>query len=251
MTDLWGDFMTIDLNNRLPLHIRIKEILKQEIQNKEYTQQIPSERELVERFGVSRSTIRSAISALVQEGILQKKQGVGTFITYRPVRDWLGQLRSFTETINSLGMIPGSKLLYNGIEHASATISSILGVEKIYVIERLRFADNMPVAIEKHYYPIEIGEQLIKYDLDKAVIYNLLEMSLGIILWEAEQSMSCVRPTKKEIELLNIDDNTGVLISERVLYDSEKRPIEFLRTCYHPDLYSFNIKLFRGKNMES
>ena len=112
--------MTLDVNSPVPLHVQLKEALKRIIQRGEYTERIPSERELIETFAVSRTTVREAVGALVREGVVQKIHGKGTFVTSHTVNEWLGSLRSFTETIESMGMKPGIRLLRHGIQEESS-----------------------------------------------------------------------------------------------------------------------------------
>lgn len=237
----------LDYNSSIPLHVQLKNVLRNEILKGSYNDQIPSERELMDRFSVSRSTVRRAVSALVQEGILVKKHGKGTFVSRRPIEEWLGNLRTYNEIITSMGMKPSIKLLKQGVTSSPKDAASMLGVSEFYVIERLRYADDIPVALEKQYYPKDLGFQLAQFDLNNAGIYDLLESSLGVNLWEAEQIISADRPTKEEAELLDIPAGSCVMITDRSLTNSEGKPIEYERSVYRPDMYSFRIKLTRRR----
>ena len=86
----------IDEEKPIPYHLQVKEILKKEILDDKYAEKIPSERELMERFKVSRTTIREAVNHLVNEGLLEKLHGKGTFIKkHRPIQDWLLIIEQF------------------------------------------------------------------------------------------------------------------------------------------------------------
>ncbi|NHM27458.1 GntR family transcriptional regulator [Desulfofundulus sp. TPOSR] len=237
--------MSLDHDSPIPLHIQLKEILRREIEQGSYTEKIPSERELMSRFSVSRTTVREAVSALVREGILKKIHGKGTFISPQLINEWLGTIRSFTETIKMMGMKPGIRLLYHGVESHSE-IASILGVEKYYAIERLRFADDMPVAIERTYYPIEIGIKLANFDLNHVTLYDALE-SIGIFLYEAEQKITAAQPTEQDAQLLGITPGTGVLAAERLSRDKQGNIVEYFSSIYRSDKYAFWIKLSRNR----
>jgi len=91
--------MALDSRSAVPLYAQLKNILKREIQQGKYTEQLPTETELMEAFITSRTTVRQAVSALVREGVLQKIQGKGTFIASRTANVWLGVLSSLTEVI--------------------------------------------------------------------------------------------------------------------------------------------------------
>jgi len=237
----------LDYNSPLPLNVQLKDSLRREILQGELNDRIPSERDLMDRFNVSRSTVRKAISDLVREGVLEKIHGKGTFISHRPVEEWLGNLSTYNSIIEEMGMKPSTRLLHHGRENSPREIADALGVDDFYVIERLRYADNVPIAIEKQYYPVEIGLKLVRFDLNTAVLYDLLELSLGIKLWEAEQIISSAQPSKEEGSLLEIPEATSVMVFERITWDPEGSPVEFLRGVFRADMYSFRIKLARRK----
>ncbi|ASN06107.1 GntR family transcriptional regulator [Virgibacillus necropolis] len=239
--------MSLEFDGPVPLHVQLKQILRDEIMNGYYKKKIPSERELMEHYSVSRTTVRMAVSMLVHEGILEKSHGKGTFISNVPVQDWLGSFSSFTETVKNMGMKPGSKLLYYGKKSIPEKIKQVLEVEEFYLIERLRFADDIPMAIEKHYYSTEIGNELEKYDLDSAVLYDVLESSLGINLWKAKQSITSGQAIEQDSKCLDIPESSSVLLSERLIYDPNGKPIEFLKSIFRPDMYSFNIEMMRTR----
>lgn len=239
--------MELDVHNPIPLHVQLKEILKNEILQGSFTERIPSERELMDTYSVSRTTVREAISALVREGVLEKIHGKGTFVCFRPVEEWLGQLSSYTETIESMGMKPGIKLLSHGASYSPKNMSLKLGVENFYVIERLRFANDIPVAIERHYYPLEIGLKLVEYDLNTAILYDVLELSMGVTLWEAEQFITSGPPAKEDARHLEIPQTSCVLLTERLTKDPDGNAIECLRGVFRSDMYAFRIKTARKR----
>ncbi len=237
----------IDLKSPIPLHVQLKELLKQEILNGDIRQRVPSERELMDRFSVSRSTVRQAISELVREGVLEKIHGKGTFISHRPVEEWLGNISTYNEIVEKMGMKPSTRLLYQGREKNPREISDTLGVDEFYVIERLRYADEIPIAIERQYYPLEIGLKLAEFDLNTAVLYDILELSLGITLWEAEQIISSALPTREEALHLDIPESACVMVAERIIHDPEGTPVEYLRGVFRADMYAFRINLARRR----
>ncbi|TCP29579.1 GntR family transcriptional regulator [Scopulibacillus darangshiensis] len=239
--------MKLDFESAEPLHIQLKNYLKREIMGGIYKHKIPSERELMDRYSVSRTTVRAAISDLVHEGILEKRHGKGTFVSNVPVHDWLGSFTSFTETIKNMKMQPGTRLLFNGIESSSKKIKNILETEKYYMIERLRFADDIPIAIEKHYYPLEIGKELEKYDLNSAVLYDLLESALGVNLWKADQMITAGKPEIQDAEHLMISKDSSVLMSDRIITTPKGDTVEFLKSVFRSDMYAFNIEMKRRK----
>lgn len=242
----WSIMMSpLDSKNPIPLHIQLKELIERKIFEGEYEDKIPSEREFMEQFSVSRSTVREAINQLVRDGVLEKKHGKGTFISFKPIQDWLGSLRSTTETIRGMGMKPGAKLIDHGIIEPNESVISLTNLNPAYFIKRIRYADEVPIAIENQYYPIEIGEKLLKYDLDHATLYDLLEKDLNIQFADAEQIITAGHFQKEDANYLQVPLSTCALIINRIIYDNEGDIIEYQEGFYRSDMYSFSINLSR------
>lgn len=243
--------MTLDKQSLMPLHLQLRNILKLEIDQAMYPDKIPTEYELMEKFGVSRSTVRQAVKTLVDEGVLEKKQGLGTFIAVRPIEEWLGNLSSFIDIVNDMGMKPGIQLLERGFTNEPQEVASTLGVEEeFYYIHRLRMADDVPLVYEKQYYPVKIGSALDKYDLNNVSTYDILETQLGEVLWEAKQQITCTTPTEEEKHFLGLDSSTCcAILSERFVYNQYNELLEYERSVYRADMYAFNINLTRKRKI--
>jgi len=237
--------MPLDPNNAIPLHIQLKELIETRITTGIFSEQIPSERKFMEKYNVSRSTVRAAINLLVREGILEKRHGKGTFVSLKPIHDWLGNLTSTTETIRQMGMKPGAKLITHYPTTPTHYIQERTGFETAYFIKRIRYADDIPIGIERHYYPVTIGEQLIKYDLDNATLYDLVENELGIQFAEANQTIASGPLMNEDKDDLEIPPESHVLIAERIIKDQTGRIIEMEEAFYRSDMYTFNINLSR------
>ncbi len=235
--------MTIDSFSEVPLYAQLKNVLKREIQQGRYTGKIPTETELMKSFSISRTTVREAVSALVREGILQKVHGKGTFIASRTGNVWVGVLTSLTETIESMGLKPGIKLLSRGTGE-DPQIACILGHEKYYSVERLRLGNGEPLAIERTYYPVDIGLKLAKYDLNEVTLYSALELE-GVILDCAEQRITARIPSEIDAELLGIPSTVSVLALERLTYDPAKEVLGYNATVFRADKHAFYVKMYR------
>ncbi|APC49485.1 GntR family transcriptional regulator [Virgibacillus halodenitrificans] len=236
----------IDSNNPIPLHVQISNALVKQIKAGMYKDKIPSERELIEAYTVSRTTVRQAIAKLVNDGILKKVHGKGTFINEgKPIQEWLSNLNSLTETIKNMGMAPSSKLLAAEQIDVKDHSIDILNMD-LYMIERLRYADGEPLAIEKHYYPLSVGLKLSSYDLETETIFDLLENEMGITLAEAEQIISTEDADARVAGLLGIPKGASVLTVERIIADELGNPLEFYRGYYRPDKYVFRVKSKRN-----
>ncbi|WP_080873748.1 GntR family transcriptional regulator [Oceanobacillus timonensis] len=238
----------IDETLYIPLHIQIYKSLKEKITAQKYTEKIPSERELMDMYSVSRTTIREAVTKLVNDGLLIKVHGKGTYVNKKPpIQEWLSSLNSFTETVRRMGMVPGSKLLTSKKLAADKHQIEVFE-EDVLMIERLRYADEKPIAIEKHYYPLSIGERLTQFNLDKETIYDLLENELGIVLDEAEQYITTEIIEDHLAQYLEIPYGSNVLLVERIIVDDIGNVIEYYTGQFRPDKYTFRMKTKRAIN---
>jgi GntR family transcriptional regulator len=235
----------LDQTSSMPLHIQLKDIIEKQIAERNLSGQIPSERQYMQEYNISRSTVREAINLLVRQGILEKQHGKGTFVSLKPIHDWLGNLSSTTETIRNIGMKPGAKLITHYKTIPPTYIQEQTGFKEAYFIKRVRYADDIAIGVERHYYPISIGEELIKYDLDNATLYDLVENELGIQFAEADQTISSGQMLQEDMVYLDVPTNTNVLIAERIIKDRAGTVLEMEEAFYRSDMYSFKINLSR------
>ncbi|KAB7708208.1 UTRA domain-containing protein [Bacillus aerolatus] len=232
----------------VPLHIQLRNKIEGLINEGHYQDKIPSERQLMDEYEVSRSTVREAVSHLVREGIVEKVHGKGTFISSKAIQEWLGSLTSTTETIRKMGMAPGARLVTHGTIIPPNDIIEATGLDTAYFIKRVRYANDIPLAIELQYYPVEIGEKLAELDIDKGTLFDLIEENLGIKLAEAEQLITSSFLTTEDAELLGVSDSLNVLNTERKLMDQSGRLIEYYVASFRSDMYSFRMKLSKKSN---
>jgi len=240
--------MPLDYNNSIPLYVQLKERIEQNIFDGIYNEKIPSEREIMDEFYVSRSTVRQAIGELVSDGVLEKRPGKGTFVSMKPIDDWLGNLSSTSETIQRMGMEPGAKVIQAEMVELAPHLEQITGLTEAYHIKRIRYADDIPIGIENNYYPVALGEKISAYNLNDVTLYDLLELKLGVHTKEADQLIRAGKVKKEDAKLLGIPDSAPILNVDRKLIDMDDRFVEFERAYYRADMYSFKIKVARNNN---
>src|SRR5690625_1455131 len=146
-----------------------------------------------------------------------------------------------------MGIEPDAKLIRTKVLNEDSEIK-IINLSEAYYFERVRYANKVPIGIERHYYPIEIGKQLIKYDLNRVAFYDLLEKELNIIALEAEHEIYSVNATKLDAKLLNIPVHSNLLHAKRKITDINGAFIELENALYRADMYSFKINLSRNGN---
>ncbi|WP_017378839.1 GntR family transcriptional regulator [Paenisporosarcina sp. TG-14] len=241
--------LQLDKKSPIPLYHQIKDILVARITDKVWLagDLIPTETEFMNEFKVSRTTLRQAITTLVNEGLLEKRQGKGTIVKSLKLTGSLGKLSGFAEEIMEKGYFPNSKLLRSEFRDDLFIEKKKLGVsdnKQILLIHRIRFANDEPIALEKTSWPENIGNLLLKHDLNGARFYQILEDN-GIYLKKASETISAVNATPYEADLLGVSPGTALLEMTRLSYGINDEPIEFTRTKYRSDRYQYNVELNR------
>lgn len=237
----------IDHYSSEPLYHQLKEILRKNILSGNWKagQKIPTEQELSKIFGVSKAVVRQAVSLLVEEGFLIKRQGKGTFVVDSRIKQGPRRLTSFTEELISKGFKPGSIVLEKGIEEADEKISNILNLEigtNVVFVKRLRLINNEPVGIQIFYCPEYLVPNFFENDLTGS-LYKLLEDRYGLKIRSADEKYYSTILDKHECKLLKVKWPFAGFIVERVAYDVTGNPIEYTQSVIRSDKYSVQIHL--------
>ncbi len=238
----------LDKNSSVPIYVQLEEFIKKKIKERVYLpgESLPTERELTELFGVSRMTIRQAISNLVHQGVLYKIPGKGAFISKEVIEKKL-EIESFSEDMEKRGLMPTSKVLYFEKIEPSSEIKLKLQLsdnEKVYFINRLRLANNEPMALEFCYLPEKYYHNLMKYNLAQCSLYNLMKEEYNVTFNYMKQNIKAINMSKKEAEMLLGKTKGFGLVSLKIIYNEDECPIEFTKTIYNPDRYSFDMIFF-------
>jgi GntR family transcriptional regulator len=234
----------------LPLYLRVRDSLAEKIEKKIWLPNtlIPTEQELMERYSVSRTTVREAVNLLVQDGLLEKTQGKGTIVKAKSIAGTFGKLKGFAEEVIEKGMKPKSKVIRaEFVKHGLYFEKSQLCVpnyEEILLVERIRFADHLPIAFERSCWAKKAGEILLKHDLDEAKFYKILEL-YNVFLKRAKEEISAVNATLLEADLLGIRGGEALLEMTRLSLGMNEKPLEFTKTKYRSDQYHYELELVR------
>ncbi len=239
-------------NSPLPRYYQLKEIMRERVQSDEWKpgDLIPSERELSEKYGISRMTARQAITELVNEGLFYREQGKGTFVSQRKITQQLIRLTGFTEDIKARGQKPGTKVLSAQMFPADETTAEKLRIDPgtlIFRLQRLRLADDEPLAIELSQITFKGCERLLEEDLEQNSLYRLLETKYGIPLIEADQELEAGLAGNEEVQLLKISLGRPVLFTRRITYTERNQPIEYAKAVYCGNKYIFHTHLKRDQ----
>lgn len=239
----------IDKNSPVPIYSQIEEYIRDLIRKGELQpgQTLPSEREYSEQFQVSRMTIRQAITKLVNEGYLYRKKGSGTFVAETKFEQALQGLTSFTEDMKARGLTPSSKLLHFEIIPASMQVAVTLQVAEhtpVYELKRIRLADDIPMALETTYIPANLIKGLTEEIISQS-IYSYIEDKLQLTIGEATQVIESAIARPNEVELLQLQKGSPILLIERRTYLDNGTPFEVVRSSYRADRYKFVSQLKR------
>jgi GntR family transcriptional regulator len=239
----------LNKKRRTPLYYQLKQHLQEHIAAERLQQgdAIPSERELQERFGVSRATVRQAIGELVSEAILERRQGVGTVVARPKIAPELRQLTSFSEDMRIRGVRPGAQLITAEQVAAPPRVREVYGADAntpLWMLYRLRLADDEPLGLQRIFLPpsLPFASAEIK---EMESYYQLLERRFGLHLSRAEELLGAKNATEQEAALLRIESGQALLVRERVTFDQYGRPVEFVQFVYRGDRYQYRLPLER------
>ena len=203
---------------------------------------LPSEREISERFGVARMTVRQAVDQLVAEGRVYKVAGKGTFVA-RPRLVMPLTLTSFTADMQARGMRPGAVELSRRQIAADAELSRLLGVdlaEPVHVLERLRLADDEPIAVERSHLVARRTPGLFDEPLENRSLYAVLEERYGLVIDGGEQTIGAGPAASSEASALGVRPDAAVLRFER-WSRAGGAPLEYATSTYRGDRYQLRV----------
>jgi GntR family transcriptional regulator len=230
----------------VPIYHQLKTLIQNRILSGEYAigAQLPSERELCDTYAISRMTVRQAIIDLVNDGLVKRERGRGSYVAKPKIEQGL-QLTSFTEEMRRRNMNPGTRLLSLRTcvaEGRSVDRLQLSQDRNIHCIVRLRLADGEPMAIETCHIPVSLLPALSPGSLEHGSLYATLRET-GLCMAYAEQTVEASLAKSDEAELLNIKYKAPVLLIERTTYLADTTPLEYVRSVYRADRYKFSLRL--------
>jgi GntR family transcriptional regulator len=234
----------------LPLYAQLESILADEIAAGTFSpgSRLPNEEHLVERYAVSRTTVRQTIQNLVRRGLVEIRRGKGTFVLTPKITQELTELSGFVEDMQSLGRQASARLLGKETVPANESVARQLAINAgtpVVRIQRVRLADNSPLSFDETYLPREIGERILENDLETEPIFSLLEQKYDTPLLEAEYRLEAVSADTTAARALGITAGSPIFLIERTSYTTGHQPIDYEKLYYRGDHIRFVTRLAR------
>ena len=209
---------------------------------------LPSERLLAERLGVSRATLRSALTRLAEEGVLEASAHRGWFAASRPLVEPPSTLQSFTEMARARGLRPTARVL--SLEERPATLQEsqrlrVAPASPVLELRRLRGMDDMPVCVDRAVLALPLAGALRGADLQDASLYELLRERCGVEVYRSSYAVQARAATNEIAALLAVEPGWPVLVGEETTYTADGRPVNLGTAQYRGDAYEFQADLFR------
>jgi len=235
----------------LPLYVQIKEQLRGQIFDGTYHehQRLPSENDLMSSFGVSRITVRQALSDLENEQLIFKIPGKGAFVSRPRPFQQQARLQGFAEAMASQGREAFNRVLGLSTVPADAVTAARLQVPEgspLTEIRRVRHADRQAVSLDITYVRRDLGERLAREDLAGRDIFVIIENDYGIPLDHADLSINAVLADAALARLLGVEPGAPILRMERLTWTRDGLPLDFEYLYYRGDSFSFQVRAERG-----
>jgi GntR family transcriptional regulator len=240
----------IDKSTPIPLYYQLKSIILTEIQSGFYAEGnlIPTEKEISEGFGLSRTTVRQAITELVSEGKLYRIKSKGTFVAKPKLKqDFIKRLETYDETIRRLGMIPSTRLVELSIISAPQEVVDVLRLgpgEKCISILRIRYADGEPNVAVHTWLPYERCQFIMQHDMEKESLYSILSKREDTRVFHITRVVEAVLATHDDARMLGIDAGQPIHFFTSVGYNPAGDPIEYSQARYRGDRNRFEVDLY-------
>jgi GntR family transcriptional regulator len=201
-------------------------------------------------LNISRTTVRQAIELLVNDGLIIRYRGKGSFISNSKMKRPLNSLYNFTENMRELNVVPSSYVLKNEVIIASEDIRSHLKLpttqNKIFYLERLRYADNKPVLLERTSIPYYLCQGIESYDFSTMSLYHVLSQNYFLNLYHATETIAAMLIRENEAKLLQCNTkDVGYKIS-RISYLDSEFIFEYTTSITRADMCEFQIELYKN-----
>lgn len=236
-----------DISYKDPFYLQLREVIRSKIEEGEYAGgcAIPSESQLAERYGVNRLTVRTAVDALVSEGMLRRIQGKGVYVVATPIARDLDLLQGFRQTMREHNAVPSVRILVQATRPAGSKYAAILRVnpeDNILYVRRLNSANGSPIALEESFISLSRAPQFDEVDLSVFDLYSAMALH-GIVPVRAWETLDLVSVPASDARMLGIAPKDRVLLFTSTSYDANGVPVEHTRSYTRGDTCCYDITI--------
>jgi GntR family transcriptional regulator len=229
------------------LYVQIRETLREQIRQGQLVpgQKLPAEDELAAQFGVSRMTVRQGIADLIDEGVLYRRRGVGTFVAQFHVERDHNRLTNFLETAQAEGFVAEVRLLAREIVPARLMVAKALALqetEPVIRIQTLRLANGEPMTFYDEYVPYKLCPELFQEEMHSRPAWQILEQH-GYVIRRAIQRIEARLADADIAGLLGTEENAPILYKHRVVFAEDGTPVELILCHNRGDSYTVKMTL--------
>lgn len=236
----------IDRQSGTAIYVQLREIIRTHIVKVcPPGSALPSERDLAERFGLARMTVRQAIDSLVGEEVLERVVGLGTFVR-KPKLDLQVKLTSYSEEMQRRGMVPAAKVLSFEQIGASAFLARELQLEEgtpVVRFRRLLLADNEPMSVDENFIPAHRVPGLLDGEPPTS-LYNVLSERFGLVMEWGEDMIEATAASPSTARLLHVDVGSPLLKIQRHAFVARSM-VDYSVSYYRADRYKLWVPLQR------
>jgi GntR family transcriptional regulator len=242
----------LDRRSGIPLYHQIQQRLLDRIRSGELKpgSPLPSIQRIAAQMGVSQMTVRQAVRALCELGVIYSRQGKGTFISGIKLERDFRQVLSFTEETMARGATPSSKVLAFRIQPPNQEVKDALGLrdgDKVFSLSRVRYGDSVPMGIECSCLSVQLCPGLMETFDPATSLYQELAEQYGIQLMVTDEVVEVRKPNAEEARLLQISSESPVFLFTRISYLENGTPAEHVKSVYPGDRYKIVNRLMRLK----
>lgn len=239
-----------------PRHAQLSDWLRDRLTSGHYAahDQLPSESELGELSGVSRITVRRALATLENEGLIYRRQGLGSFAAPPTIPQGLVRLTDFAQDMERAGLSASSRVLHHGAESAPPAAAAALEVKEgapVIRLDRLRMGDGETVALDRTWLPPFYAQFLDGRDLADETIYQVLERDYEIPVERARYRIEATLASPDDAPHLGVPEGAPLLLVERVSYTAAEKPVYYQRRYYRADRVAFDLELARSESTQA
>lgn len=231
---------TLDRNSPVPLYVQIEDLLRQAIARGDWApgERIPSELALHQQLGVSRMTVRGVITSLVNDGVLQRVPGKGTFVTERRIEARSPAYMGVREQLEEMGFDTSTELVESRTTIPSPEIRQVLGIDAatpVREILRRRLVDGSPVSLHRSYIPLHLAPGLEDDDVITEQLCVVLESKYGQWATHTKEFLEATAATKEEAALLGLKVGAPLLLLKDQLSNAEGTVFEYSKILFRGD----------------